>query len=114
MAEKPFELTFPMYGLLLKDLTGTVFLRHAQDLLLPLFTEDTNVLTYATKSHIGDCAAVELPTPRDVESFVSSPPSRAGKMQVTTIILDPIDNQPRDLLSWNLADFLYLLSLHAT
>ena len=108
----PYVLTFPMYALLLKDGSGTIFLRHGTDLLLPLFTEDTNVLAYAAKTQLGDCIAAEMASAADVAAFVQNPPSRGGKGQVSIIVLDPIDNQPRSLVSWTLPDFLALLAMH--
>ena len=112
-AEKPFELTFPMYALLHKDGTGTIMLKHDQDIWLPLFTEDTNVLTYAERSGLGECLACELATPTAVDQFVRQPPSRnSNPNEVTTIIIDPIDNQPRVVTLFPFVDFVALLAMH--
>jgi hypothetical protein len=112
--EKPYQLTFPMFGLLLKDGTGTILLRRGQDLIIPLFTEDTNVLTYASKGQLGECIACELPAPDDVAAFIRNPPRRtAGALPVNAIILDPVDNEARQLLHWTVESFLHLLNLHS-
>ncbi len=110
--DKPYQLTFPMYALLFKDGTGTILFRRGPDILLPLFTEDTNVQTYAAKSQLGECVAAVLPTPDDVITFLRNPPSR-GHHPVTTITLDPLDNQPRQHLAWTLESFLALLNMHS-
>ncbi len=101
-----------MFALLLKDRTGTVFLRHGQDLLLPLFTEDTNVLTYATKTNLSEFAVEKLELAADVGEFISSPPNRGGSNPDFIIVLDPMDNSPHGLISWSRMDFLALLAMY--
>jgi hypothetical protein len=104
-----FVVTYPVYAILSKDATTTVFLRHGQDLWLPLFTDQASLLTYAGNEGLIDHIAVELPTPLDVRLFVTNPPSRGGVTTVTTIVVDPIDNKPRVVSLFSLANFLALL-----
>jgi hypothetical protein len=108
--EEPFVLTFPMYSLLLKDGTGTVFLRSGHHTFLPLFTDSDNVLSYGVRTGHPDCIVHELPDAESVNRFVVNPPSRSPTpCEVTHIVIDPYDNQPRVLTVFTRASFLALL-----
>lgn len=106
MADEPFILTFPVYALLLKDGTGTIFLRHGTDLWLPLFTDSDAVKTYLERSDIKECIIQELSTPASLGSFLRNPPSRSGRNSIGKVIIDPIDPGPRTVTLFTVQQLL--------
>jgi hypothetical protein len=93
--EEQFVLKLPVYALLLKDGTGTVFLRHGTNVWLPLFSDRDAVQTYLERSEIEECLVQELRSPADLAVFLRNPPSRSGTNKIGTVIIDPIDPGPR-------------------
>jgi len=97
MMDDSFLLTFPMYALLLKDGTGTIFFRHGENILLPLFTDKDAVQTFLERSEIQECLVQELQTAANLGAFLRNPPSRSGNNDVCHVIFDPLDPGPREV-----------------
>ncbi len=101
-----FVLKFPVYGLLLKDASGVIMLKHGSDLWLPLFTDRDSVETYLARSEIKECCVIELATATKLVAFSENPPSRAGKANCDTVIMDPIDPGSRTVSLFKIADLV--------
>jgi hypothetical protein len=106
MAEEQFILTFPMYTLLLKDGTGTILLRHGQDIWLPLFTDSDAIRTYLERSKIKESVIQELATPASLGAFLRNPPSRSGRKDVVWVVIDPLDPGPRTVTLFTVQQLL--------
>jgi len=107
--EEQFVLTFPIYALLFKDGTGTVFLRHNTDIWLPLFTDSGAVQTYLERSEINECIVQELSTTASLGAFLRNPPSRSGRNDVGLVVIDPIDPGPRTATLFTMQQLLVSL-----
>jgi hypothetical protein len=89
-----FALKFPVYSLLLKDLSGVILLRHGQEMWLPLFTDIEAAATFVERADdVDDCRIVELETPAKLAAFLRNPPSRAGSPDFTQVIIDPVQQE---------------------
>jgi hypothetical protein len=84
------DIPLPLFGCLLKDASGAVFLQIGPDRFLPLFTSLENLVLY--KDRIGiDCLPCVLHTPKAILSFVECPPSRSKTPDTNyRIAIDPI------------------------
>jgi hypothetical protein len=101
--DDPFLMTFPVYSLLLKDGSGVVMLQGGPNRWLPLFTDRDSLHTYLERSGIGEVAVVDILTAKELIAFLENRPSRSGKPDCRTAIIDPITNQPgtRTLLAFD-------------
>lgn len=70
------------------------FLRHGEDLWLPLFTSAENAELYAKRGSL-KCVVHALATRDDVKRYITNRPSRATTPAPTfLIVVDPIDANP--------------------
>jgi hypothetical protein len=89
-------LKFPVYGLLFKDLSGVILLRHEEEMWLPLFTDLDAAATFIEQADdVGDCRLVELETPAKLAAFLQNPPSRAGRPDFSHVIIDPVQQEQK-------------------
>jgi hypothetical protein len=91
---KMTKVPLPLYTFLLKDSSGPVFLRHGEDLWLPLFTSLEFADLYARRTSL-ECVLRTLKTADDVKQYITTPPSQSPKPAPPfLIVLDPIDANP--------------------
>jgi hypothetical protein len=84
------KVSLPLYTFLLKDSSGAVFLRHGEDLWLPLFTSLENAALYAKRASL-ECTIHTLHTSDMVKRYIQSPPSRSPTANPEFLIaVDPV------------------------
>ena len=107
--EQEFVLNLPMFALLFPDRTGTIFVQHGEDILLPLFTDRDAVVTFLDRSDIKNCWVKEMATPAELGAFLRDPPSRSprgGRGDADRVVIDLIDDNPRRVTVLTVAQLL--------
>jgi hypothetical protein len=91
-----FAMKFPVYGLLFRDLSGVILLRHGEEMWLPLFTDIESATTFVERTDdVGDCRLVELETPAKLAAFLRNPPARARTPDFAHVIVDPVQQEQK-------------------
>lgn len=94
MGETQFKYAVPLYAFLLKDGSGTVFLRAKDEYLLPLFSSAENARLYRDRAKM-ECIIAELSSFPIAYDFLRDPPRRGeDRVPCNFIVFDPIDPKP--------------------
>lgn len=90
MAEN-FLFMCPSYTLIIRESQTIYDITYNSLLMLPLFSDYDNALTYVERMEIGsECLIFQLDGPDEVRAFVRNPPIKYGRRKPDLVVVDPM------------------------
>lgn len=88
--EPELKLTPPLFAVLLRDATGSLLLRGAERIWLPLFTNGSKAREFLSTPGLSECLIYRVDNIEHLSTYLENPPSRSPiGAQFDFVVIDP-------------------------